>query len=299
MRREHWHVTEGLIFVHFAVFLLSYGNREGLQSLILFPGQVATRPWSLLTYQFIPRSGMFWFFISMLVLWIMAKPLEESWGSPRFLVFWLVSTLGAAAAALLLGVPAAGDLFFNGSLLFTFATLFPNMEFLLFFILPVKVKWLAIVGGALLVASSFSSYGMAGGLVNLVGMSAGYLFFLATRRLPSRRKLTFELKKRRAAAIIQSEVASAEERNRQLDPRVRAAVARSREAGGVAPEDEPFLVELEGLRDASVTVCAPSEFGYVDDEVCRSCTGFAECSARAIRMAADENGESQKSKVGS
>ncbi len=291
MRREHWHLTEGLIFVHFAVFLLSYGNSESLQSLVLIPGQVATRPWSLLTYQFIPRSGMFWFFISMVVLWIMAKPLEESWGSLRFLVFWLVSTFGAAAAALLLGVPMVGDMFFNGSLLFTFATLFPNMEFLLFFILPVKVKWLAAVGGALLVASSFSSFGMAGGLVNVVGMSAGYLFFLATRRLPSRRKLSFELKRRRAASVIQAEVASAEERNRQLDPRVRAAVARSAEAGVVVPEDEPLLVELDGLRDSSVTVCAPSEFGYMDDQVCRSCTGFAECSARAIRMAADGDKE--------
>jgi len=287
MRREHWHLTEGLIFVHFAVFLLSYGNRASLQSLILVPSQVAAQPWSLLTYQFIPRSGMFWFFISMIVLWIMAKPLEESWGSLRFLVFWLVSTFGAAAAALLLGVPMAGDMFFNGSLLFTFATLFPNMEFLLFFILPVKVKWLAIVGGALLVASSFSSYGMAGGLVHLVGMSAGYLFFLATRRMPSRRKLTFELKKRRAVAAVQAEVASAEEGNRQLEPRVRAAVARSAEAGAVAPEDEALLVELDGLRDPSVTVCAPSEFGYMDDQVCRSCAGFAECGARAIRMAAD------------
>ncbi len=290
MQREHWHVTEGLIFVHFAVFLLSYGNRESLQSLILVPGQVASRPWSLFTYQFIPRSGMFWFFISMLVLWIMAKPLEESWGSLRFLVFWLVSTCGATAAALLLGVPMVGDMFFNGSLLFTFATLFPNMEFLLFFILPVKVKWLAIVGGALLVATSFSSYGMAGGLVNLVGMSAGYLFFLATRRLPSRRKLTFEVKKRRAAAVVQAEGASAEQRNRQLDPRVRAAVARSLEAGGVTPEDEPLLVELDSMRDPSVTVCAPSEFGYVDDQVCRSCPGFAECGARAIRTAADGEG---------
>ena len=114
--------------------------------LALIPSEVVARPWTLFTFQFI-HGGMFWFFISMLVLWIMAKPIESSWGSPRFLVFWLVATFGAVAAALALGRPLAGDAAFMGSLLFTFATLNPEMEFLLFFILPVKVKWLAILGG--------------------------------------------------------------------------------------------------------------------------------------------------------
>ena len=83
MHRESWRLTEGLIFIHFAVFVLSWANREGLVGLALLPGEVASRPWTLVTYQFVHGSSMFWFFISMLVLWIMAKPLEESWGSQR------------------------------------------------------------------------------------------------------------------------------------------------------------------------------------------------------------------------
>ncbi len=47
MRREYWHLTEGLIFVHFAVFLLTYTNSDGLRALMLVPGDVAARPWSL------------------------------------------------------------------------------------------------------------------------------------------------------------------------------------------------------------------------------------------------------------
>ena len=46
MRREYWHLTEGLIFIHFAVFLLSYANPDGLRALALVPGEVAARPWS-------------------------------------------------------------------------------------------------------------------------------------------------------------------------------------------------------------------------------------------------------------
>jgi len=89
MQREQWHLTEGLIFAHFAVFILGSMMEGGQQALALIPGFVTARPWTLVTYQFVHGSSMFMFFISMLILWIMARPLEESWGSPRFLVFWL------------------------------------------------------------------------------------------------------------------------------------------------------------------------------------------------------------------
>jgi len=125
MQREQWHLTEGLIFTHFAVFILGSMIEGGLQALALIPGLVTARPWTLVTYQFVHGSSMFWFFISMLVLWIMARPLEESWGSPRFLAFWLVATFGASLTAVALGRVLFGDIGFGTCLLFTFATLYP------------------------------------------------------------------------------------------------------------------------------------------------------------------------------
>lgn len=291
MRREYWHLTEGLIFIHFAVFLLSYANPDGLRALVLVPGEVAARPWSLVTYQFIHGQSMFWFFISMLVLWIMAKPLEDDWGSPRFLAFWLVATFGASITATLLGRPLLGDMAVSGSLLFTFATLYPEVEFRLFFLIPVKVKYLAVFGAALLVFTSLQ-LGLLAGVANAAGMSAGYLFFLATRKLPSRRKLAFKLKQRRAEVQVKTELTTAEQGNRMWDPKVREAAARARELGRVAAEDEPLLVELDGARDPEITICAPEEFGFIDDDICRTCTGFPECSARYIRLAAEENRDS-------
>jgi membrane associated rhomboid family serine protease len=289
MRREHWHLTEGLLFLHFAAFLMTYSTPESTLALALVPGTVAARPWTLVTFQFI-HGGMFWFFISMLVLWIMARPIEESWGSPRFLVFWLVSVLGAAATAIVLGQPLAGDIFLKTSLLFTFATLFPETEFLVFFVLPVKVKWIAIVGGGLVLVSGLG-HGMLGALAHAVGMSSGYVFFLATRRLPTRRKLAFELKKRRAEVAAVAENAELEQRNAAWDPRVRAAEERARAQGAVASQDLPLVAELDAARDPEVTVCAPEDFGYTSDTVCRSCSGYAECAARRIRLAAHDADE--------
>jgi membrane associated rhomboid family serine protease len=291
MHREHWHLTEGLIFAHFAVFILSATMPEGQQALALMPGFIGTRPWTLVTYQFVHGSSMFWFFISMLVLWIMARPIEDDWGSPRFMLFWLISTFGASLTSAALAQPLYGDVGFGTCLLFTFATLYPDVEFRLFFIIPVKVKYLAVIAAAILVYSSLS-YGMIGGLANIAGVSSGYLFFLAIRRLPSRRTIAFELKKRRAKAVVQSEDAKTEERNRGWDASVHAAEERARAGGAVAEEDLDFLAELDGARDPAITVCAPTEFGYIEDEVCRRCTGYPECAARRIRMAAEEKSES-------
>jgi len=290
MQREHWHLTEGLIFAHFAVFILSATMPGGQQALALIPGFIGSRPWTLVTYQFVHGSSMFWFFISMLVLWIMARPIEENWGSPRFLVFWLISTFGASLTSAALAQPLYGDVGFGTCLLFTFATLYPDVEFRLFFIIPVKVKYLAVIAGAILVYSSLS-YGIVGGLANIVGVSSGYLFFLAIRRMPSRRKIAFELKKRRTDAVIQSEDAQAEERNRGWDANVRAAEERARAGGAVADQDEEFLAELDAARDPVITVCSPTEFGFIDDDVCKSCTGYPECAARHIRIAAEKGSE--------
>jgi membrane associated rhomboid family serine protease len=289
MQREHWHLTEGLIFCHFAVFILGSMIQGGLQALVLIPGLVGARPWTLVTYQFVYGGNMLWFFIAMLVLWIMARPLEESWGSPRFLLFWLVSTFGASLVATAVGIPLAGsDAGFGYCLLFTFATLFPDVEFRLFFIIPVKVKYLAIIAAAFLVFSGLS-LGLLAGAAYITGTCAGYLFFLATRRMPTRRKIAFELKKRRAEAAVRSEDAQAEERNRSWDADVRAATERARAAGEVEEEDEALLEVLDNARDPSITVCAPTEFGFIDDDVCRTCPGYAECAARHIRLAAEED----------
>ena len=287
MQREQWHLTEGLIFAHFAVFILSSMMEGGQRALALIPGSVTARPWTLVTYQFVHGSSMFWFFISMLILWIMARPLEESWGSPRFLAFWLVATFGASLTAVALGRLLFGNIGFGTCLLFTFATLYPEVEFRLFFIIPVKVKYLAIVAAAILVYSSLSS-GLVAGLANIAGTSAGYLFFLATRRLPTRRKLMFVLNQRKAEIAVRADNEQAEGRNRGWDATVRAADVRARESGSVAVEDEALLAELDAAKDPSITVCAPSEFGFIDDDVCRRCTGYAECAARRIRMSAEE-----------
>ncbi len=282
MRREQWHVTEALLFLHFAFYFMTTTAPAQRVLLALVPGTVLQRPWTVVTFQFL-HGGMIGFFFSMLILWFMARPLEDEWGSFHFLVFWVISVAGAAITALLFGQPLAGDVFLDTSLLFTYGFVSPETEFLLFFILPVKVKWLAILGGGFLLFSAFSSYGLAGGLANAAGMSSGFIFFLATRRLPSRRTVAYKVKKARADLTAAAKESGIERRNLGWDRRVHELAARVDAGQELTADDEAFLSMLENATDPAVTICAPEEFGFAQDPVCRKCAGYAECAVRRIR----------------
>jgi len=288
MRREQWHLTEALIFAHFAFYFLTATSPDIRQAMVFYPQAVVARPWTVVTFQFL-HGGMLGFFFSMLILWIMGRPLEDDWGSPRFLVFWLVSVFGAVLTAFILGQPLAGDIFYQTSLLFTFATVAPDVEFLLFFILPVKVKWLAILGGGFLLYSSFATFGPMVGAANAAGMSAGYVFFLATRKLPSRRKMAFKMKQAKGKAVEVAKETVIQRRNQAWDARTREAVERAAAGQPLTPEDEALLAELDAARDTSITVCAPEEFHFAGDPICGSCPGYPECAARAIREALERS----------
>lgn len=72
---------------------------------------------------------------------MIGNTLEEEWGSFRFNVYYFSGMLAAIAGAFAVG--ASTGVFLNLSLFLAFAFLYPNFEIRLFFILPVKIKYLA------------------------------------------------------------------------------------------------------------------------------------------------------------
>lgn len=81
-------------------------------------------------------------FVWFMFLHTMVTSLEQAWGSARFTLYFLV---GVVATALVGVLPFSGSLtngYLQASLFLAFAALFPDVEVLLFFILPVKVKWM-------------------------------------------------------------------------------------------------------------------------------------------------------------
>jgi membrane associated rhomboid family serine protease len=103
-------------------------------------------PWSPITYMFVHGSFLHVFF-NMLILFFFGPPLERAWGSREFMKFYLVCGVGAALTSFLLirvvGTPtvvgASGALY---GVMLAFALKWPNAPVLLWFVLPVKVKYL-------------------------------------------------------------------------------------------------------------------------------------------------------------
>jgi membrane associated rhomboid family serine protease len=112
-------------------------------------------PWQVVSYSLLHGNFNHMFF-NMFAVWMFGTPLERTWGSRRFLLFYVVCVIGAAAAQL--GVQlfqggiyptigASGGVF---GLLLAFGVMWPeNRIFLLFFPVPIKAKWFVLIYGGI------------------------------------------------------------------------------------------------------------------------------------------------------
>lgn len=113
--------------------------------------------WRVFTFLFVPQAdGLLALVLGLYFFYFVGRELENAWGSFRFNAYYWLGALGAAAAGVITGL-LFPQLIFTGttyylhlSLFLAFATLFPDMQVLLFFIIPVKVKYLGFFDAALL-----------------------------------------------------------------------------------------------------------------------------------------------------
>ena len=112
--------------------------------------------------------------------------LEQSWGTGKFTLYYLsgaVLTLAVSIiSAILTGYSTqVGTQYINLSLFFAYAMLFPETQFLLFLIIPVKVKWLAWFDAAVfawgVLQSIFVYHDLAGALLPLIALANFFVFF--------------------------------------------------------------------------------------------------------------------------
>lgn len=130
------------------------------------------QPWRLFTFLFLPPAalGPVGAFLWLYLLFTYATALERAWGDFRFNLYYGCGALATAAASLALG-EGLSNLTLNASLFLAFAELYPDFELLLFFVLPVKVRWLAWLfwAGAAwgaLAGGTNAFWGLAAGLCN-------------------------------------------------------------------------------------------------------------------------------------
>ncbi len=189
-----------IIILYGVGFVLNLVNPEfyyrylSLNAEAVLHGQV----WRLVTFIIEAPSDSIIFIIFVLHLYYMIGiELERAWGSFRFNVYFFSGMFFHILAAFVvyfiwgISLPLS-TWYLNLSLFFGFASLYPNVEFLLFMILPVKVKWLALIDAlyfaygilqAFLPAYGGGMFGMvykAGAVAAAVSILNFLLFFLSS-----------------------------------------------------------------------------------------------------------------------
>lgn len=129
-----------IMFAYYPLYFLLDLNRASLLS-----GQI----WRLISFVFLPpmTTSPIYVVLEIYLLYWLGSALERTWGSFKFTVYFLLGMVGAWLGCLITGSASNVALYY--SLFFAFAYLFPETQLLLFFIIPVKVKWLGWISAAL------------------------------------------------------------------------------------------------------------------------------------------------------
>jgi len=287
--RENLHSIYILLFLSVVFFFLQTQDVQKYVELFSFDRNavMAGQVWRIFTYQFV-QSGALSLFFELLILYIMGSVLEQIWGTWDFLGFYFASLIGSAAVAWVLNFPLLGSFFLLYSLLFVYAYLFPDQTFYIFFVLPVKVKWIAWFSAGMLIFGIIrrdpSSLAALGGVI----ASGGYFLFSQRpgRLLPRKVPAAF----RPAPETPSSSEQGIAERNLEVFSDVRKALG-----SGSLDEKRALVASLEKRVVPGVNICPPVDYKPEnDDRYCVRCEGFAECTIRFMNLQ-DERGENEDS----
>ncbi len=132
--------------------------------------------WRLITFVFIPPAAQPLFaIIAMYLYYMIGTALEHEWGSFRFTLYYFIGVIGTIIAAFITGGIATAN-YINMSLFLAFAVIYPDFTLRLFFMIPIKVKYLGMLSGAFLVFNLIFSP-MSQRLFILVALANFILFF--------------------------------------------------------------------------------------------------------------------------
>lgn len=113
--------------------------------------------WRLVTFLLqSPNTNVIFFIFTLYLYYMLGQTLENVWGAFKFNVYYLsgviFTIIGSFIAYFITGTVYIMDTYYiNMSLFLAFAFIFPDMELLLMFLIPIKIKWLAYLDIALFV----------------------------------------------------------------------------------------------------------------------------------------------------
>jgi membrane associated rhomboid family serine protease len=179
-----------LILANIAVYLVYFfgswiSGEPIFDSLLLVPSMVIRGAiWQLVTYLFLHSLSSFWHILfNMLTLWMFGTPIEQTWGTKRFLQYYFLCGIGAGICVVLVNLAigngnqrtlgASGAIY---GLLLAYGMLFPDQTVMFSFLFPIKAKYMVMIFGAIAFLSSFQTGSTVSNLAHLGGMIFGYIY---------------------------------------------------------------------------------------------------------------------------
>lgn len=185
-RRIGWFAIKNLVLYivigNAAVWLFSFATRNGalIAQLVLFPQLVFRGEiWRVVTFVFLtsfnysPISVLF----ELYFVYMVGSALENNWGRFRLTFYYFCCLVLTVLVSLITGVPVIGAGYINLSIFFVFASLAPDMYIRLFFIIPVKIKWLAWAAAAFTAYQFVMSESWIYRLLVLAPITVYFIFF--------------------------------------------------------------------------------------------------------------------------
>ena len=165
-----------------------------LEPALILRGQV----WRIISWVLIPpTTNPISLLFLVLLYYSLGTALERTWGEFRYNVYIFSGILFTVIAVFILygvffvmygaevplsSIGLVSTNYITMSIFLAFAAIYPDMEVMLYFVLPIKMKWMAIVYAAMALY-----YFITGGIVSRVAIAASLLnfviFFLSGRNM--------------------------------------------------------------------------------------------------------------------
>ncbi|MCP4137627.1 MAG: rhomboid family intramembrane serine protease [bacterium] len=255
--------------------------------------------WQVVTCMFVHSKDIFLHIIfNMYILYFLGSIVEEAWGSKKFLIYYFFTGIGSGLTVLLVNTIIQGPVYAiptvgaSGALLgviLAFGLLYPNTKMLLFFVIPIKAKYLALliacidisillITTVIGVSSPISHAGHLGGLL------FGLLYFFILRR----RQFKFKSQLYRAEMLSKAELEKAtqlsdkNDRNQVLLKLYKQIKEHSIES--LSDEEFYYIQDMMRLIDDRVPGLCKQEDFNADDPYCLECEHTEACIIREIKQ---------------
>ncbi|HOV13734.1 MAG TPA: rhomboid family intramembrane serine protease [Spirochaetota bacterium] len=149
--RKNLHITFLLIVTLVVMYVFYKINVKAFISLFVLKSANLSEiiPWQFITYVFYFPENIVFFFFNVMIFFYFSSTLEELWGSFHLGIYLLIVILSRSLSCFLFGpLPVIGHWSLYLCLMVAFGFNMPDERIFIFFVIPIKVKTLAIISAA-------------------------------------------------------------------------------------------------------------------------------------------------------